>query len=564
MKRTRSSSLTTTSNFPTMNTFNVISRRSFLGRTAGATAALAALTDIPFVMQQALADGLIGRVGPNGKVKKLLFIFLRGANDGLNNVLPYGDTAYNKTNRPSLYLTPDAGQDWSTSGPAYYPQSGPNGSVFGPTAFNAATQEYYGGLALGNGFAGLHPSLKFLAPVYNAGDLAILHRVGYPRQSRSHFESQNYWETGVPRTSLTKDGVFYRAMFESGLTSSNALTGVSFQSSLPLSLRGSAAAMTNITDTGRYNLLGIPNDAAGNAKADQFLQAGSHARFADKRNRDLLTLQYQNLTSTLQLFADLQPQFTENYVDAAVTDGDQPYTLFPLSNATNGSYGKNASPNKYVVPGGDYGFFAQLKNAAIILNKTDAIIAGTQLDGFDTHSNQGASTGQQPGLLRRVGWAMYALRRYFLQHADKCAWDDVCVVTMSEFGRTTIENQDHGTDHAEASVMYVAGGSVKGYQAAGAGQSGRTGVFGADPKDPAGLTWQTGQTGSMFGVESRYLKRSIDYRSVLGKLIRSHLGASDDQMGRIIPRYNEPTEMLKTGGIQAQDKTTVLGEPDIV
>ena len=252
-------------------------------------------------------------------------------------------------------------------------------------------------------------------------------------------------------------------------------------------------------------------------------------------------------------------------MDAEVTDGDQPYTLFPKDNDTNGSYGTNKSANKYVVPPGEYSFFKQLKNAAIILNKTDAIIAGTQMDGYDTHSDQGTFTGQQPGLLRRVGWSLYALRKYFLQYADKCSWDDVCVVTMSEFGRTTIENQDQGTDHAEASVMYVAGGSVKGYQAAGAGgTTARSGVFGADPTDPSTLTWQTGQTGSMFGVESRYLKRAIDYRSVLGKLIRTHLGATDDQMGRIIPRYNEPAEMLRTGGIQPQDKTRVLGEPDIV
>jgi len=547
-----------------MNSFNIISRRSFLARTAGSTAALAALTNVPIVLQRALADGSIGLVGPGGKVKKLLFIFLRGANDGLNNVLPYGDPAYNTTNRPTMRINPDAGADWAAAGPALFPESGKINSVYGPTAFNAATQEYYGGLALGNGFAGLHPALKFLAPVYNAGDLAVLHRVGYPKQSRSHFDSQNYWESGAPRNDLVKDGVLYRAMVESGLTTTNALTGVSFQDSLPLLLRGSKAAMTNLTDTSRYDLLGIPNDAAGGAKADAFLRAANRIQFTDKRNRDLLAQQYQNLSNTLQLFADLKPQFTANYVDADVTDGDEPYSLFPTTNATNGSFQKNASANKYVVPTDSYGFFQRLKNAAVILNKSDAIVAGTQIDGWDLHSNAGAATGSHANLLRRVGWAMYALRKYFLQNGDKCGWDDIAVVTLSEFGRTTIENNDRGTDHAEASVMYVAGGSVKGFRAAANGQASRSGVFGADPADPASVRWQTGQTGSMFGVESRYLKRAIDYRSVLGKLIRDHLGATASQMDRIIPRYNEPTEMLKTGGVQAADKTAVMGEPDFI
>ena len=261
-----------------MNSPNIISRRSFLRRTAGTAAALAALTDIPFVLQRALAEGSIGQVGPNGKVKKLLFIFLRGANDGLNNILPYGDAAYNTTNRPTLRIDPDAGADWQSSGPGYFPQSGKANAIYGPTPFAAAAgaQQYYGGLSLGNGFAGLHPSLKFLMPVYNAGHLAVIDRVGYPKQSRSHFDSQNYWETGVPRNGAVKDGIFYRAMVESGLTSKNALTGVSFQNSLPLLLRGSQAAMTNLSDTSRYSLLGVPN-GTGDDKAEAFLRNAASA-----------------------------------------------------------------------------------------------------------------------------------------------------------------------------------------------------------------------------------------------------------------------------------------------
>ena len=88
----------------------------------------------------------------------------------------------------------------------------------------APTYSYANGIRLGNGFAALHPSLKFLAPAYNAGDLALVHRVAYPKQSRSHFDSQNYWENGSPNYNVSKDGIFYRTILESGLAATSPLT----------------------------------------------------------------------------------------------------------------------------------------------------------------------------------------------------------------------------------------------------------------------------------------------------------------------------------------------------
>ncbi|MCX6895054.1 MAG: DUF1501 domain-containing protein, partial [Verrucomicrobia bacterium] len=157
-----------------------------------------------------------------------------------------------------------------------------------------------------------------------------------------------------------------------------------------------------------------------------------------------------------------------------------------------------------------YSFFKNLRAAALVLNKTDAIVAGTELGGWDTHNNQGGASGNHSNLLRRVGWAVYALRKYFTRYGRgtnapsataKVNWDDLVVVTMSEFGRTTLENGSGGTDHAEAGCMFVAGGAVNG------------GIYGCSPGDA--VPWQTGSAGSMFGVSSRYLKRAIDYRSVL-------------------------------------------------
>ncbi len=543
-----------------MSHLNLITRRSFLSRnlTLGLGVALSSLTNFPFVMKRALAEGSIGLPGPDGKTRKLLFIFLRGANDGLNSVVPVLDPSYNATNRPSILIPTDPATDYSQLGPCDFPVSGPT----------AGTYAYDRALRLGNGFAALHPSLKFLAPVYNAGQLALLHRVGYPKQSRSHFSSQVYWENGIPGDSVSKDGIFYRTLLESGLTARSALTGVSVQSSLPMLLRGPQAAMTNLTDPTRYNLLGIPNTEAGNLKADQSLDLANQALFADKRNRDLLRLQYQNLASTLDIFAQLD--FSENgntFLDDEATDGDFPYYLFPTTNAKNGGYsrpGGGTDANKYVVPTSGYSFFRNLKAAALILNKTDAVIAGTEMGGFDTHSNQGSTTGTHANLQRRIAWALYALRKYFLRYGDQASWNNLVIVTLSEFGRTTLENSDDGTDHAEAGLMFVAGGAIKGFVP---GQ--RSGVLGCHPGDP--IPWATGPSGSMFGVNGRYLKRSLDYRSVLGKLIRDHLGATQAQLNRIIPGYaDESRQHLRTGGTVTSPiessgvETPILGEPDLL
>ena len=412
----------------------------------------------------------------------------------------------------------------------------------------------------------MHPSLKFLAPVYNAGDLALVHRVGYPRQSRSHFDSQIYWENGNPGSNVSKDGIFYRTVIESGLANTAPLTGVSFQSSLPLILRGSQAAMTNLSDPNRFSLLGVPNTAAGNSKADMAMRAGSALDFPSKRSRNLLKLQYENLSQTMEMFASPSLNFTEaanTFRDDVNTDGDQPYYLFPTSNAKNGGYAFHANdPAKYVVSPNAYGFMEDLKAAAIVLNKTDAIIAGTEINGFDTHSNQVTAgsphLGSHANLQRSIGWAMYALKKYFTNHSDKVDWNDVVVVTLSEFGRTTIENSDVGTDHAEAGVMFVAGGAVKGYN-----KGNTTGVFGASPSGET-VPWVPGAGGSMFQASNRYLKRSRDYRSVLGRIIRNHLGATQEQLNRIIPGYTVPTEALLSGGLSTKDATQIMGEPDIV
>ncbi len=547
-----------------MHNFNVLSRRSFLDKSlkTSLAVALSTLTDIPFVMKRALAEGTIGANG-----KKILFIWLRFGNDGLNNVIPIQDPQYAAIR--STIEVPKDGIDYSLTGPCDFPVS--SDPAFNPYSYNMA-------IRLGNGFAALHPALKFLAPVYNDGDLAIIHRVAYPKQSRSHFDSQNYWENGNPNNNLSKDGIFYRTIIESGLANTAPLTGISIQSALPLVLRGSDAAMTNLTSPTRYDLLGIPNTTDGNNKAFNVMAAGNYYPFPQKRNRDLLALQYQNMSNTLRIFGGIDFSEAGNiFRDNVNTDGDTaPYYLFPTSNAKNGGYAFHGnSTAKYVVPTNQYGFFNNLKAAAMILNKTDAIIAGTEIGGFDTHQTQGGATGQHANLLQSVGWSLYALQKYFTQYAEKVNWNDVVVVTFSEFGRTSVENSDAGTDHAEAGVMYVAGGAVKGY-----GQGNASGVFGCSPSDP--IPWITGTrtnnlatcntmyaaglpfSNNALPVAAGYLRRSSDYRSILGEIIRKHLGATQNQLNRIIPGYANPSENLFAGGVSSVDGVQIRGELGIL
>jgi uncharacterized protein (DUF1501 family) len=136
--------------------------------------------------------------------KKLIFIFQNGGNDGINTIIPTGDPDYNTNTRPTLYI----------------PQ-------------NAAIDS-------GNGFAQLHPKLQPMMEIFNKttlngqagpGNLAILHRIGYSSQSQSHFDSEQYWQNGVPGDSKLEEGFFYRHLAKTVDLSnqSNALSPPPFQ-----------------------------------------------------------------------------------------------------------------------------------------------------------------------------------------------------------------------------------------------------------------------------------------------------------------------------------------------
>lgn len=520
---------------------NIITRRSFL-KSAGVGLGVAALMNVPPILKRALAEGSIGVNG-----KKLLFVFLRGGNDGVNNVIPVLDPSY-YGNRATI------GIPKHSLGDAHYLSTAGVGSVaYDPLEPGAA-------ISLNNGFAGLNPALRDLVPLYNAGDLALVQRAGYRSLSRSHFDSERYFEKGSDGTSanrLIADGVWYRTIVESGWNRNHALSGVSIQSNLPQSLRGKEP-MTNLSSLGRYNILGVHSNG-GSTNTDRVkmlnaLDAANLQPYATKDNRALVHTLGTQFRDTLDIFQS--PEFNNNeFYD---TDGTR---LFPSSTAQDPAGRMN----------GSFGYIQNIKTCAQLLANTDAIITGTEMGGFDTHTAQttvgSPHLGGHSNLLRRLAWSYHALWKYFSNPAynnqGRNLWNDMIIVTMSEFGRTSAENASDGTDHAEASVMYIAGGGVNG------------GAYGCDilpnPRLGGAVNWAVGtglKNGALFSANSSvgYLRRTIDYRSVLGEIIRDHLGATQGQLNRIIPAYAaESTEHLLDGGpVGATNPTPIIGELGLV
>ena len=143
------------------------------------------------------------------KQKILIAIFQRGAVDGLNMVVPFGERAYYEA-RPSIAI-PAPGQE--------------------------------GGAIDLDGFFGLHPRMAPLEPAFKSGQLAIVHAAGSHDETRSHFDAQDYMESGTPGLKSTPDGWLGRATAALPATSATPFRSVALTSRLPRSLRGDAGAL---------------------------------------------------------------------------------------------------------------------------------------------------------------------------------------------------------------------------------------------------------------------------------------------------------------------------------
>ena len=281
------------------------SRRNFL-RGCGLTLTgfgVASLFPTPLI-QQAMA-------GATTNDRSLFFLFLRGGNDGINAVIPHGDPMYNSTTRPSLFI--------------------PQGQ-----ALNL------------NDFASLHPALANMMDGYNAGDLAVLHRIGYENNSQSHFDGQRIWENGDPSQTQLFEGWLYRYIRDNVLASGGDLPALSVQNLPPVLLRGDQK-FVNIANPDQFNY--VTGSAQLSAKYGTEWRDIYDKLVGLEAYRPILSQTGVKLVDTLDMYGSWDQASWDP------KDPDTGWSLFPVSEATNqAGFGQGAFP-----------FFAALKVAALSL-----------------------------------------------------------------------------------------------------------------------------------------------------------------------------------------------------
>ncbi|MGC1396018.1 MAG: DUF1501 domain-containing protein [Coleofasciculaceae cyanobacterium] len=341
-----------------------------------------------FLQQLALVSGgTLVAVGSHGwaarsatfsnKPKRLIVVFLRGAVDGLNVVIPHSENAYYDA-RSLIAIAP------------------PN--------------ENNGALDLDGRF-GLHPALSGIMPLWKQGSLAFVHACGSPDATRSHFDAQDYMESGTPGVKTTPDGWMNRLL---ALTSSQSpIQAVNVGATMPRILTGQKSVAT--LPTGRDASRALPIDRPQISEAFNQLYSGN----------DNLSKAYQEARAARrQIMANLDQEMKE---------------------ANNGA----ALPT---------GFAKDTQQLARLMVKDPSVqLAFMALGGWDTHINQGGVTGQLARNLKPLGDGLATLSQGLGN-----VYADTTVIVMSEFGRTVHENGNGGTDHGHGNVMWLMGGGVKG------------------------------------------------------------------------------------------------------
>lgn len=319
------------------------------------------------------------------KNKILICIFQRGAMDGLMAVTPFTDT-YLKAARPNLFISP-------------------------------AKNGNYKPLIDLDGHFGLHPSMDVLEPLFREKRLAIVHGIGSPNPTRSHFDAQDYMESGTPFSKRTLSGWLNRA---TGLLGHDGtpFRAVSLTSALPRSFYGDnpAIAIRDLKDFG-VRLKGTSGSASMAAKSFEDLY--------DQTSSELLK---ETGSESFEAVKMLQQTDIRNYKPS----NNASYPNSPLGKA--------------------------LKQIAQLVKMEVGLEVGfAESVGWDTHFNQGAHNGAFARNVNDLSKSIVA----FWSDLESFQ-DDITLMTMTEFGRTVKQNGTGGTDHGRASCSFVLGNDVNG------------------------------------------------------------------------------------------------------
>ena len=407
------------------------------------------------LLQTAAAAGLgwtaVGRTAfaAGGQVlpgnKRLIVVFLRGAVDGLSVVVPYSEGAYYQQ-RSSIALA-RPGQD--------------------------------GGVLDLDGHFGLNPNLAALMPLWQSGKLAFVQASGSPDPTRSHFDAQDYMESGTPGRKGTPDGwlnrllgaalpVLVQAGAHAGVT-----RGISVGATLPRIWAGPnpVANIANGARATKPTLLDRPQVS----KAFDSLYAGDDAMSRAYRESQLS-----------------RAEVNEAMSPAAAMDHEQMV-------ANNGA----PLPNGFL---DDAGRLAQLMR-----RDPNVQIAFLALGGWDTHVNQGGAKGQLANRLQPLGQGLAELATRLGP-----VFDDTTILVISEFGRTARQNGTGGTDNGHGNVMWALGGNIAGGT-----------VYGRWPGiDASALN------------DGRDLAVTTDFRQVLAGVCMHNLGLADNKLATVFPGFD--------------------------
>jgi len=269
-----------------------------------------------------------------------------------------------------------------------------------------------------NGFFGLHPSLRPLKDIYDANGLSIVHGAGSPDPTRSHFDAMEYMERGIPGDKMTGTGWINRHLQSAAWENGSPFRAIGMGTLLPASLRGpiSALAMKSITD---FHLGGRSEQLSG-------IQNTLSRLYTLPTTGDMLETQASSVFSVI----DMLKQFSaiEYVADHGAT---YPETEFGMGLRQ----------------------IAQLIKAEVGLE-----VGCVDIGGWDTHDNQGGAQGAMSDLLSDFAQGLAA----FNADMGEVWMKHITVVSMSEFGRTAVENASAGTDHGRASCMFVMGAGATG------------------------------------------------------------------------------------------------------
>ena len=381
-----------------------------------------------------------------GRRKVLVAIFQRGAVDGLNMVIPFAEKDYYSM-RPTIAI----------------PEPQPNPAAGkGPTSIDL------------DGFFALHPSLERMKPLFNARQLAVIHAVGSPNNTRSHFDAQDYMETATPGVKSTRDGWLNRYLVAKPEADATPFRAVAVAPRMPRTLSGVAPSLV-IDEIKNFRLLGRPDPPPFQPATPAAEELAFEEMYASTHD----PLFSSAAAETFEAIRTLRHIGAENYQTA---------------NGAEYPHGKLGQDLQQV---------AQLIKADVGLE-----VAFSNVGGWDNHVNEGGVEGQMASNLRELGDALAA---FHTDLGDRM--EDVVVLTMSEFGRTARENGNRGTDHGHANAMLVLGGPVKGGK-----------VYGDWP----GL--KPGQLN-----QDRDLAMTTDFRDVFAEVVVRHLGAGNT--GAIFPGF---------------------------